>query len=90
MYNGDSRSAIEIVKDNGWLVQDNVDEIQEACSKLLDSNEEAVKEYTIGDERTKQRLLKFFMGELMKQSQGKLHPKSTNSVLLSLLNKYEK
>jgi len=87
MYTGDTRLAQPIVTEQGWAVQNEEGAIQEACQQVLTAHPDKVAQYCqAGEKRERQRLIKFFMGEMMKASQGRLHPQATSSILLSLLS----
>ena len=87
MYQGDGRLAPAIVEAQGWAVKSDEGEIQQACQSVLASHPDKVDQYrNTQEKRERQRLIKFFMGEMMKASQGRLHPQAASSVLLSLLS----
>jgi aspartyl-tRNA(Asn)/glutamyl-tRNA(Gln) amidotransferase subunit B len=85
MYEGDTRLAPAIVQSKGWAVQNDAAEILRACQQVISVHPDKAAEYLKSDERGQKRLAKFFMGELMKESQGKFHPKTTMDTLLTAL-----
>ena len=58
-------------------------EIEDIVKKVLDKFPESVTDYKNG----KDNAIKFLMGMCMKESGGKINPKTTMEVLRSLLNK---
>ena len=58
-------------------------QIKEMINKVLDQNEESIKDYKEG----KDRAIKFLMGQIMKESKGKVNPSLASSLLISELNK---
>ena len=55
--------------------------IEALIQKVLNSNEDKVKQYKSG----KDKLFGFFVGQVMKETQGKANPKSVNEILKKLL-----
>lgn len=66
--------GIENVVDNNFVLN--------IINKVLDNNENVVKDYLNGNERS----LKFLMGLVMKESKGSINPKIANELLINLLN----
>jgi len=62
--------------------EDGGDELETLLQGILDANEGKVKAYRSG----KKGLLGFFMGQAMKESGGKLNPKSATEILQRLLD----
>ncbi|KKT35700.1 MAG: Aspartyl/glutamyl-tRNA(Asn/Gln) amidotransferase subunit B [Candidatus Collierbacteria bacterium GW2011_GWA1_44_12] len=57
-------------------------ELEALVRKILDANPEVVQEYKKG----KTNVAGFFVGQAMKETQGKADPKTLNSVVLEILN----
>lgn len=62
---------------------DNTDEIEKIVKTIIDRYPDSVTDYKNG----KDHAIKFLMGMCMKESGGKINPKTTMQVLLELLNK---
>lgn len=80
MYNS-NKTAERIVKEKGLEQISNVVEIEKIVNKVIANNEEQAEEYRHGN----QKLLGFFVGQVMKASQGKANPKVANEVLRNRL-----
>lgn len=74
-------SANEIAEKNGWIVDNNQDNLREMVLEVINKYPEKVIEYKAG----KKGLLGLFMGEVMKLSKGKADPKLTTAILTSIL-----
>ena len=72
------------------LVENSIDakssKIEIIIEKILNNNQEKVKEYKGG----KTKLLGFFVGQAMKESKGKANPKMLNEILEKKLKKISK
>ena len=56
--------------------------LEEIANKIVDSNPDQVTAYKGG----KDKLFGFFVGQVMKETQGKANPKSVNEILKKILN----
>jgi aspartyl-tRNA(Asn)/glutamyl-tRNA(Gln) amidotransferase subunit B len=56
--------------------------IEEEVQKILDANPEQVKQYKDGNEK----VIGFFVGQVMKSTKGKANPKVVNEILRRLLS----
>ena len=72
----------KIVDDSGLQQITDTNEIEKIIEDILIEQSEKVKEYRSG----KDKLLGFFVGQVMKKSGGKANPKIVNNTLLSKLN----
>jgi aspartyl-tRNA(Asn)/glutamyl-tRNA(Gln) amidotransferase subunit B len=72
-----SETASAIVEKNGLRQIVNEDEINEMIEKILRENQKQLEQYRSGNER----LLGFFLGQLMKLSGGKINPQVANDLL---------
>jgi aspartyl-tRNA(Asn)/glutamyl-tRNA(Gln) amidotransferase subunit B len=77
----EGKSPKVIVKERNLEQVSDTGLIQEVCQKVLAQNPGEVEAYRGG----KKKLFGFFVGEVMKQSQGKLNPGQVNDVLQNLL-----
>ena len=55
--------------------------LEDIARKVIDSNSDQVASYKSG----KDKLFGFFVGQVMKETQGKANPKSVNEILKKLL-----
>jgi aspartyl-tRNA(Asn)/glutamyl-tRNA(Gln) amidotransferase subunit B len=67
----------DIVKEKGWVQILDEGEIARAIEKAIETNPKQVEDYRNG----KEKLFGFFVGEVMKQTQGKANPKLVNEML---------
>jgi aspartyl-tRNA(Asn)/glutamyl-tRNA(Gln) amidotransferase subunit B len=67
----------KIVRDKGWVQILDQGEIEQAIGKVMESNPKQVDDYRKG----KEKIFGFFVGEVMKQTQGKANPKLVNELL---------
>lgn len=74
------KSPADIVKEKGLEQIGSVDELEKIVKNIIDSNQSVVAEYRSG----KTKLFGFFVGQAMKDTQGKGDPK----VIQELLKKY--
>ena len=71
----------EIIKTKGLVQIQDESLLQEIAKKVIDANPEQVTAYKAG----KEKLFGFFVGQVMKETQGKANPKSINNILKELL-----
>ena len=71
------KSPSEIVKEKGLEQVSDDKEIMKLIDKVIAENQDKVKEYLGG----KDKLLGFFVGQVMKLSQGKANPGLVNKLL---------
>ena len=76
----------EILKNNN--IENVVDstEVENLIKTVLDNNLNVVDDYLNGNERS----FKYLMGQVMKESKGKVNPKIANDLLVNLLNQRKK
>ncbi len=72
----------QIVKDNNWVVISDRGAIETWVKDVLDKNAPSVADYKGG----KVKLLGFFVGQVMKLSQGKASPDQVNEILKKYLD----
>ncbi len=72
----------QIVKDNNWVVISDSGAIETWVKDVLDKNAASVADYKGG----KVKLLGFFVGQVMKLSQGKASPDQVNEILKKYLD----
>ena len=82
MIDGDKDPEL-IVKGKGLKQESDPKELEKLIDKIINDNQEKVKEYKSG----KDRLFGFFVGQAMKASGGKANPKLLNEILKNKLLK---
>lgn len=75
-------SAKKIVEDSGMSVISDEGQLREIAQKIIDSNPGQVEQYKSG----KNKLFGFFVGQTMKETQGRANPEMINDILRSLLD----
>ena len=74
-------SPEKIVEDRGLIQVSDIKEIEKIIEKIINENQDKVKEYKSG----KNKLLGFFVGLAMKESKGRANPKKLNEILIEKL-----
>ena len=77
------KSPSIIAKEKKWLQEDDTNSIDEHVQKVLEKYPDKVQDYQNG----KTNLLGLFMGEIMRETKGKLNPKSISEILRKKLKK---
>ncbi len=77
------RSAEEIVKEKGLVQVSDAVEIEQMVDKVLADSPAEVEQYRAG----KDKLLGFFVGQVMKASEGKANPRMVNEILKKRLGR---
>ena len=75
------KNPIDIVKEKGWQQLDNTQEVVTIICDILKENQDKVADYKAG----KEKLFGFFVGQIMKKTQGKANPKLVNDLLKDAL-----
>ncbi|HTV21032.1 MAG TPA: Asp-tRNA(Asn)/Glu-tRNA(Gln) amidotransferase subunit GatB [Polyangiaceae bacterium] len=78
---GTSRSAADVVAELGMSVVSNDAELRPIIQRVLDANEKTVAQYRAG----KTGLLGFFVGQVMKQTQGRANPQLASQLVTEML-----
>ncbi len=76
MYRTGKRAA-EIVQEKGWVQVTDSAEIEKAIEEVLSSHPKEIEQYRQG----KGKLFGFFVGQVMKVTQGKANPQQVNELL---------
>ena len=71
------RSAADVISEKGFVQVSDSAEIEKLVDQIIESNENQVNAYRGGNEK----LFGFFVGQVMKSSQGKANPKVVNEIL---------
>jgi aspartyl-tRNA(Asn)/glutamyl-tRNA(Gln) amidotransferase subunit B len=75
------KSASEIVKEKGLQQLNDPAALEKAIAEILANNQAQVDQYRTGNEK----VIGFLVGQIMKATQGKAHPKMLNELLLKQL-----
>ena len=78
-----SKDADEIIKEEGLQQVTDLSEIESMVEKVINDNPDQLQKYLSG----KDRLFGFFVGQVMKESQGKANPSQVNEILKKKLKK---
>ena len=76
-----NKSIEEIMKENGIENINDDSEIREIIKKIIKNNPDSVNDYKNGHDRA----IKFLMGQVMKETKGKVNPKIANEILIEEL-----
>ncbi len=80
------KTAQLIVEEKCLTQINNTDEIATLAKDLVAKNQKQVEEYLSG----KDKVLGFFVGQIMKATKGRANPEIVNSLVIEELNKYRK
>ncbi len=72
----------QILEDQGMHLLEDVSDIDPVIDKIMQAHPDQVKAYQSG----KHTLLKFFMGQVMRETQGKANPKMAEELLIQKLD----
>jgi aspartyl-tRNA(Asn)/glutamyl-tRNA(Gln) amidotransferase subunit B len=75
------KNADEIVKEKGLVQISDTGEIEKAVDGILSKHQAEIERFRAGDEK----LLAFFVGQVMKATKGKANPKVLNDLLMKKL-----
>lgn len=73
----------EILKRENLLQISDENKLLEIINKVIDENEQSLIDYKSG----KERAIKYFMGQIMKETKGKANPELVNKLLIQELNR---
>jgi aspartyl-tRNA(Asn)/glutamyl-tRNA(Gln) amidotransferase subunit B len=76
------KTADEVIREKGFEQISDSGEIEKIVDEIIENNENQVTAYRGGNEK----LFGFFVGQVMKRSQGKANPKIVNEILKEKLN----
>jgi len=72
-----------IVEEKGLIQESSEDKLKSVCEEVLAENPKEVEKYKAG----KKGVIGFFVGQVLKKTQGKANPKVVNKILTELLEK---
>ena len=78
----DNKTAEQIISEKNISQISDVSELKEIISNIFNDYPKQVKEYIDG----KEKLIGFFVGKIMQQTQGKANPKLLNEILKNKLS----
>ena len=78
-----SKDTDDIISEQGLQQVTDLSEIEKMVEEVINKNPDQLEKYLSG----KDRLFGFFVGQVMKASQGKANPKQVNDILKSKLEK---
>ncbi|MGE5354460.1 MAG: Asp-tRNA(Asn)/Glu-tRNA(Gln) amidotransferase subunit GatB [Acidobacteriota bacterium] len=81
MLNEDKDPAV-IIKERNLLQITDTSELEGVIDRVIESNPKDVKEFLSG----KEKVIGFFVGQIMKETKGKANPKAVNEILRNKLN----
>ncbi len=84
MMSNPSKSPAQIAEELNLIQEADTDFLSTAIDEVLAGNTDAVARFRKG----KKGLMGFFMGEVMKKTKGKAHPKETQKLLAEKLNNF--
>ncbi len=73
----------KIIEEKGLVQESSEEKLRIICQEVLSENPGEVEKYKAG----KKGLLGFFVGQVLKKTQGKANPKIVNQILIELLEK---
>ena len=73
--------AKELAEKHSLIQNSDPEKIKEMAQKVLQENEKQAEAYRLGEEK----MLKYFVGQVMKESKGTANPQMTEEILKSLL-----
>ena len=77
----DDKDAEQIVEKEGLIQQSDPKELEKIITKVISNNKDKVQQYKSG----KEKLFGFFVGQIMKASEGKANPQLVNEILRNKL-----
>jgi len=73
----DNKDPQKIIEEKGLKQQSDPKELEKLINKVINTNQDKVKEYLSG----KDKLFGYFVGQVMKDSEGKANPQLVNEIL---------
>jgi aspartyl-tRNA(Asn)/glutamyl-tRNA(Gln) amidotransferase subunit B len=81
LWQGDSESPQVFIERHGLIQVSDVNELGTLIDSILEKNPKQVEQFKAG----KSKLMGFFVGQIMKETQGKANPKRVNELLQTKL-----
>jgi aspartyl-tRNA(Asn)/glutamyl-tRNA(Gln) amidotransferase subunit B len=83
MFEGDSRHPNEIITEKGWTQLPNTIDLESLCKRIIEQNPKEVRDY----EKRPDRMMRFFVGQVMKETQGRADATRVTEIFKRLLDK---
>ena len=80
------KKVTDIVKEKKLSLISDEKQLKKIIKKIMGNNKNQVNQYLEG----KSQVIKYLMGQVMKQTKGKADPKLTNNLLIEILDRYNK
>ncbi len=87
LWNGEGASADAIIEARGLRQVSDSGMIEAIVGRVLAAHAAQVDDYRAADEVRRKKMLGFFVGQIMKESQGKANPQQINEILLRKLDR---
>ncbi len=81
LWNGDANSVDHYIEQEGLKQLSGTDELSPLVDAIINANPKQAEQYRAG----KTKLLGFFVGQVMKETQGKANPKQVNDLVVDRL-----
>ena len=85
MWNGEG-NAISIIESKDLKQVTDSGKIEKIIDETITENSPQVEQYKKSSDEKKQKLISFFVGQIMKKSKGKANPKQVNKLLKEKLD----
>ncbi|MES2918966.1 MAG: Asp-tRNA(Asn)/Glu-tRNA(Gln) amidotransferase subunit GatB [Pseudomonadota bacterium] len=85
LWDGDGASADEVIEKQGLKQESDSGAIEALIDGVLAANPQQVEQYRAAEEAKRGKMFGFFVGQVMKVSQGKANPAQVNELLKSKL-----
>ena len=85
MWNGEG-NAISIIESKDLKQVTDSGKIEKIIDEIITENSSQVEQYKNSSDEKKQKLIGFFVGQIMKKSKGKANPKQVNELLKEKLD----
>lgn len=80
MWNGEG-TADQIIENKGLKQMSDSGELEKLVDEVINNNPDQVEQYRNSPEDKQKKLIGFFVGQLMKKTQGKANPQQVNALL---------
>ena len=82
-----SKTVDSIIEEKGLTQVSNEQDIKAFVQKVIEKNQVQISEYKQANHEKKTKMTGFFIGQIMKESRGKVNPKEANRVLTEALRR---
>ena len=81
LWNGEGQDADEIIEKKGLKQITNINDIENIFAKVISANIQQADKYRIARPKDREKMIDFFVGQMMKASKGKANPKIVRKIL---------